>query len=282
MRFGCHVSIREGYLGAAKHAAQLNAKSFQYFPKNPRSLSLKSFDTDDAYACKVYCQENDILSISHSPYPTKLTVQKDKQQQVIDSLLNDLAISDACGSIGVVVHFGSSIEGNDPLAAYQVMINTLNQVLEHWDGACKLLLENNAGKPGAMGTTLEELVQIRELCDSPEKIGFCLDTCHAYASGLWDGDNWAEIETKAIELGFFDDLAAIHLNNSRYPTGSGKDRHANIFEHGYINEAQWHEIMTSPFVQEVPLILETPDEFGISHKDEIEMLNQHWRSSLNP
>ncbi|WP_173917684.1 deoxyribonuclease IV [Halobacillus sp. Marseille-Q1614] len=276
MIFGSHVSIRDGYLGAAKRAAALNADAFQYFPKNPRSISVKSFNKEDAMLCKNFCKRKGLVSVVHTPYPTTLTpADENKREQVKGSLLNDLEIADACGSLGVVVHFGKDIFRDDQLASYRLMIEVLNEVLSQWQGECRILLENMAGKPGAMGTTLEELVQLRRLSDHPDKIGFCFDTCHAFASGLWDGDNWKQVEEKGVELGYFEDLAVIHLNNSKYDTGTGKDRHANIFELGYIKEEQFAQVMDSRLLENVPFILETPKEI-VSHKEEIRQLHLKW------
>ncbi|MFZ3577762.1 deoxyribonuclease IV [Virgibacillus sp. DJP39] len=276
MKFGSHVSIRDGYLGAAKQALSMNALAFQYFPKNPRSLFVKDFSREDAAECKHFCRENGLESVSHSPYPTNLTAQTDtKREQTIKSLLNDLEITDACGSIGVVVHFGKLIS-EDPLSSYRLMINVLNEVLINWDGNCKILLENNAGKPGSIGTTFEELVQIRNLCDHPEKIGFCLDTCHAFASGLWDGNNWNDVYKKGSDLEYFNCLEVIHLNNSKYDTRSGKDRHANILGHGFITEKQLEQLLRTPQFKRIPLILETPKDEGTTRKTEIQQLLKKW------
>ncbi|WP_099157427.1 deoxyribonuclease IV [Virgibacillus ndiopensis] len=276
MKFGCHISIREGYLGAAKQAAALNASAFQYFPKNPRSLSIKEFNKEDSALCKRFCTENAIESVTHTPYPTSLTPRdENKRNKIIESLLNDLEITDACGSIGAVVHFGKLISNDDRLASYQLMIEMLNEVLSQWKGNCKILLENNAGIPGSIGTTLEELAQVRNLCDQSEKIGFCLDTCHAFASGLWDGENWNDVLGRGIELGFFDHLEVIHFNNSKYEPGSGKDRHANIFGHGYISEKQFDQLIKSPQLANIPFILETPKE-EVPHNEEIQQLHEKW------
>lgn len=277
MKFGCHVSIRSGYLGAAKQAEAINAGAFQYFPKNPRSLSIKDFDKDDAAWCKVFCEEKGILSVSHSPYPTSLTPHNDeKREQVIHSLLNDLEISEACGSIGVVVHFGKPVPHQTLLESYQLMIEVLDEILGQWEGNTKILLENNAGKPWEMGTTLEELVQIRNLSEFPEKIGFCLDTCHAFSCGLWDGENWNDVMEKGMDLGYFDELSVIHLNNSKYASRQGKDRHAPIFgKAGYITEDQFDQMLTSPELVGVPFILETPKE-EMSHEKEIQLLQEKW------
>ncbi|RFU64760.1 deoxyribonuclease IV [Peribacillus glennii] len=275
MKFGSHVSIREGYLGAAKRAASMNAAAYQFFPKNPRSLTVKEFDKIDAEHCKEFCKEHNMISIAHTPYPTSLTPSAGKKEAVISSLIKDLEISEACGATGVVVHFGSQISESDPLASYRLMIEMLNSVLEHWDGMCKILLENNAGKPGTIGTTLEELVQVRNLCVEPEKIGFCLDTCHAFASGLWNGDNWDEVVDKGVGLNYFEHLYAIHFNNCKYQTGLGIDRHANIFKGGYINEEQFSSLLNSEVLINIPFILETPSKEGITHKEEISQLQKN-------
>lgn len=276
MKFGSHVSIREGYLGAAKQAVSMNASAFQYFPKNPRSLSIKEFSKAGAEQCKEFCEESALESVAHTPYPTILTPKDEsKRNNVIQSLLNDLKISDACGSIGAVVHFGKLIH-DDPIKSYLLMIEMLNEVLLQWEGDCKILLENSAGKPGSIGTTLEELVQVRSLCEQPEKIGFCLDTCHAFASGLWTGDNWDDVLKKGMGLGYFDDLKVIHFNNSKYDTGLGKDRHANILARGYITEAQFDQVIKTPQLADIPFILETPKNEGITHNEEIQQLQKRW------
>jgi deoxyribonuclease IV len=277
MIYGSHVSIRNGYLGAAKQAVANDASAFQYFPKNPRSLSIKDFDQEDAKNCKQFCQQHQLYSIAHTPYSTSLTPPKDKQELTTASLLNDLEIADTCGSIGVVVHYGSQISQTDPLASYRLMLDMLNGVLSQWEGECLILLENNAGTKGALGTTFDELTQIRNLCDYPDKIGFCLDTCHAFASGLWTGENTKELIENGQSLGYFEQLKGIHLNNSKYPTGSKKDRHANIFHtNGHIDEAQLKELITSPVFKGIPLVLETPDDEGTTHKEEIEQLKKNW------
>lgn len=273
MKFGSHISIRNGYFQAAKEAYRIGAKAFQYFPKNPRSLSIKVFDEKDADHCSVFCKENGIESIAHTPYASNLAVPEDKADDMVAAILNDLEIANACGSIGVVVHFGVSKNENDPLEGYRWMIHILNLVLSKWEGESKVLIENNAGKSGPMGTTLEELVQVRSLTDFPEKIGFCLDTCHAFASGIWNGDNWVELEAKGKELDYFTHLKAIHLNNSMYPTKSMRDRHANI-HNGCITVEQMKDFILSKEVKDLPMVLETPSSAQFTHKDEIEFLKK--------
>lgn len=273
MRFGCHISIRNGYLKAAQTAFKIGAKAFQYFPKNPRSLKPKQHDQHDAKKCAHFCKEHDIASIAHAPYPTNLSAPKSElREPIIKSILNDLQIVEDCGSVGLVIHFGSYKTG-EPLEGYKRMIYVLNEVLAQWSGKSLLLIENTAGKGSELGTTLEELVKIRQLCDHPQKIGFCFDTCHAFASGLWTGGNWQEVMERGQELGYFNHLKAIHLNNSMYESGSHRDRHANI-QNGKITVEQMKELITSPAMKNVPMILETPASEQFTHRHEIVYLER--------
>jgi deoxyribonuclease-4 len=191
---------------------------------------------------------------------------------MIAALLNGLEITNACGSIGLVVHFGK-YAGKDPLEGYKNILLTLNKTLKHWHGKALILLENQAGGGKHMGTTLEELTQIRALSGFPEKIGFCLDTCHAFASGLWNGDNWSEIEVNGDKLGFWPQLKAIHLNDSVYPAGSSRDRHANI-GHGFIGNDRFRMLLSSTCVQNRAIVLETGAGLNGTHLEEIKHVRQ--------
>ncbi|MCM3748947.1 deoxyribonuclease IV [Paenibacillus pasadenensis] len=229
-RRGCHISTRGGYRAAAERAYALGCGSFQYFPKNPRGLGLKHFDRIDAARCLEFCREHNIASIAHSAYPSNLaSPDEGVRMRTASSLLNDLDIAESCGSLGVVVHFGAYKE-RDPLTGYKLMIATLDYITERWQGSCRLLIENMAGNHGFMGMTLEELVQIRSLCREPDKIGFCIDSCHLFASGVWDGGlepSWAQ---SPAGLAAREHVKALHINGSVYASGSRRDRHALLGE----------------------------------------------------
>jgi deoxyribonuclease-4 len=270
MKIGCHLSISKGFTEAAKTAIELKAGTYQYFPKNPRSLTVKRFNAQDTEQCAQLCREHDIVSIAHSPYPSNLATEDSSLfKATAASLRNDLEIAEACGSVGVVVHFGK-YKGSDPLQGYKNIIQCLQEVLKGWQGNAMLLIENQAGEGTRMGTTLEELMQIRSLSEYKNHIGFCFDTCHAYASGLWPTGKhgWKELERRMVELGYLEHLRAIHLNDSLYAGGMGKDRHATIGK-GEIGAERFREMLHSTSVRKLPFFLETPkDEHG-SHADEI-------------
>ena len=265
LRVGCHVSIRSGFDGAAQAAAALGCEVFQYFPKNPRSLSVKAYNQADTASCAARCQRFDLWSVAHAPYLVNLATPDHKLAEATkQSLLNDLAIADAVGSLGVVIHFGK-YSGKEPLQGYQNIVQLLNRTLSEWQGKAQLLIENQAG---GMGTTLEELVHIRMLSDYPERIGFCFDTCHAFASGLWNGRNWEAIAERGVELNYFPHVRVIHLNDSRYASGSNKDFHANIGR-GHIGDDAFRAFLQSEVIHGVPLVLETPSAPNVSIEQEI-------------
>jgi deoxyribonuclease-4 len=270
MYIGSHVSIRKGYAEAAKAAYAMGANAFQYFPKNPRSIYPKSFDPQDAAACAQFCSEHGLLSIGHAPYPLNLAAAEDMQNVMVAAILNGLEITHACGSIGLVVHFGK-YKGAEMLQGYQNIIGTVNKALRQWHGNALLLLENQAGEGTPMGTTMEELVQIRSLSDYPDKIGFCLDTCHAFASGLWHGHDWADVQEKGDKLGYLAQLKTVHLNDSRYACGSHRDRHANI-GHGFIGLEPFKDLLRSSYVRNIPVVLETSPAADGTHRDEIALV----------
>lgn len=268
---GCHISIKRGYSGAAQTAAAMGATAFQYFPKNPRGLAVKAFSAPDAAGCAAICREHGIRSIAHTTYATNLAAEGALREPTIQSLRNDLEIAEACGSDGVVVHFGKWKSGADPLEGYKIIIAALNETLRDWRGKAKLLIENQAGEGAKIGATLEELVTIRQLSAYPEKIGFCLDTCHFFASGTWSGANWKELYETGAKLGYWQQLMALHLNDSVYPSGSRRDRHANIGE-GAIGKAALAEALRTPEIANIPVVLETPVPAKSSHQEEIDFV----------
>ncbi|NQX48928.1 deoxyribonuclease IV [Paenibacillus tritici] len=264
---GAHVSIRGGYGQAARSARESGAACFQYFPKNPRSLKLKPVDYRDAGSCADYCREQGMVSIAHTPYPTNLAADPSGRAVMAASLRNDLEIAEACGSVGIVVHFGH-FAGMEPLQGYQNIIQCMNDTLADWNGQTKLLIENMAGNHGHEGMTLEELVKVRELSRYPEKIGFCFDTCHAFAAGTWNPQQTEAFVRRGENLGYWANLDAVHLNDSRYPFGSRRDRHAAIGK-GCIGASALSQLLKMEPLADKVIVMETEKGPDGTHRAEI-------------
>ncbi|MCF6093549.1 deoxyribonuclease IV [Microaerobacter geothermalis] len=273
MKIGCHISVAKGLFQAVQRAHELGAESLQVFTKNPRGLRPKKIDYIDAEKGVDFMKELDIQLVAHTPYITNLsTFKEDLWAVTIRSIKEDLHIAETYGAIGAVVHCGKHV-GEGEEYGIKRMIETLDVILEEYEGPTKLLLENTAGQGSELGLELETLVSIRESCKYPEKIGFCFDTCHAFAAGQWNGDTFDSFVEKMKETGYLDHLAAIHFNDSKAPFASKKDRHEKIGQ-GEIGSEALRKFLIHPFFEGLPVILETPVEDEAEYGEEMVYLRQ--------
>lgn len=273
MKFGCHISVAKGFSKAAKRAHELGAESFQVFTKNPRGLKPKKINEPDAEQGKTYCKEHGITLVAHTPYITNLSTPKtDLHEVTIRSIKEDLKIADAYGAIGAVVHCGKHV-GEGEEYGVKRMVETLNLILEDHDGNVKLLLENTAGQGTELGLTIQQLVEIRNACDYPEKLGFCFDTCHAFAAGIWSLDTFDELLQQMESTGYLKDLVAIHFNDSKAPYQSRKDRHEKVGK-GEIGAEALTLFLKERAFEGLPIILETPVNDELEYTAEIQLLHE--------
>ncbi len=273
MKIGCHVSVAKGFERAVKNAQELGAESFQIFTKNPRGLRPKKLDYKDAEKGVALSRELDITVVAHTPYITNLSTPKEDLHEVtIRSIKEDLHIASAYGAVGAVVHCGKHVGEGEEYGIGR-MIETLDLILAEYDGDTPLLLENTAGQGSELGQTIETLVSIRNATKYPEKIGFCFDTCHAFAAGIWNGETFDELVHTMEESGYLRDLKAIHFNDSKAPFGSRKDRHEKIGK-GEIGSEALSFFLTSPAFEHLPVVLETPVEDEREYAEEIQYLRE--------
>lgn len=257
MKIGCHISIAKGFYKACVQAESLGATAFQVFTKSPRSLRPKKLNVEDIKHGREFCREKNITLVAHTPYITNLSTPKpDLQEVTVRSIREDLSIADAYGAVGAVVHCGKHV-GEGIESGKERMIETLNIILSESDHQAKLLLENTAGQGTELGLTIEELVEIRNATDHKEKIGFCFDTCHAFAAGIWNEELLPHMIQEMEKTDYIQHLVAIHLNDSKKPFQSHKDRHEKIGK-GEIGEEAIKRFLQQAIFQEQPVILETP------------------------
>ncbi|MCY0897419.1 MAG: deoxyribonuclease IV [Firmicutes bacterium] len=268
MRIGCHLSVAKGFAAAVKVAPTLGANAFQYFTKNPRGFrNAKPLDRLDADRGRALMQELDIIAIGHTPYLINLATPDDGLYQTsIQALVQDLAIAEARGTYGVVVHCGKPKD--EPRAwGIERMQHALRTVLEesHSPGVL-ILVENTAGQGSEIGSTFDELMAIVDPF-SPEEVGICFDTQHAFAAGILTADNPGAFEGFS-NPDFMGRLKAIHLNDSKVPFGAHKDRH-ELIGRGYLGGAGIAAIVNDPRLRTIPFYLETPVEQERQYAEEI-------------
>jgi deoxyribonuclease-4 len=272
MRIGCHMSIAKGYGAMLKRAVALDANVVQYFPKNPQSFRVRVFDKEAFAKEAERVKDLDIATVCHSPYVTNLSTPDPKLRAVsIASIVNDLEIADAYGTPYLVVHCGKHV-GEGPEKGVATMIEILEEVLAQFEGKTQLLLENTAGQGTELGRTTDELLEIHTRLSAPDRVGFCFDTCHAYAAGLLDFTRWDEVQAELGRQEFADKVQVLHLNDSKTAYGAHRDRHALLGEGEFGDNLRL--FVQSGLFGNKPIVIETPVDEEEEYRNEIEKVRR--------
>lgn len=257
MIIGSHVSFKsDQLLGSVKEALSYGANTFMFYTGAPQNTLRKEIDaslTKEAQTLMEYNKIDIKNIICHAPYIINLANRSNEEKWhfSIEFLKKELSRCDALGVNYLVLHPGSSV-GLPKEQAIQNIVDALNETLKN-NYHCLILLETMAQKGTEIGS-LEELKTIMEHVKYP--LGVCLDTCHVNDAGysLANFDAFLEEFDKTIGLKY---LHCIHLNDSKNPCGSHKDRHENI-GYGTIGFDILDTIAHHPKLKDIPKILETP------------------------
>ena len=270
LNIGCHLSTTKGYENMGKEAIKIGANTFQYFTRNPRGGKAKDIDEKDILALRKLMEENKFAKIlAHAPYTLNgCSADESTRQFATEMMADDLERLKYLPTSLYNFHPGSHVkQGVDVGINY--IVEMLNKVLKP-EHTTIVLLETMAGKGTEVGRTFEEIAEIISRVELKEKMGVCLDTCHVYDAGydiVNDLDGVLEEFDRIIGL---DRLHAIHLNDSKNPFKSHKDRHEKIGE-GEIGFEAIKRIINHPKLRNIPFFLETPNELD-GYAKEIEML----------
>ena len=270
LNIGCHLSTTKGYENMGKEAIKIGANTFQYFTRNPRGGKAKDIDEKDILALRKLMEENKFAKIlAHAPYTLNgCSADESTRQFATEMMADDLERLKYLPTSLYNFHPGSHVkQGVDVGINY--IVEMLNKVLKP-EHTTIVLLETMAGKGTEVGRTFEEIAEIISRVKLKEKMGVCLDTCHVYDAGydiVNDLDGVLEEFDRIIGL---DRLHAIHLNDSKNPFNSHKDRHEKIGE-GEIGFEAIKKIINHPKLKNIPFFLETPNELD-GYAKEIEML----------
>lgn len=290
-KVGAHIGGADGLAGAVAKAAKMGCNAMQIFSGSPRIWQRRSIE---AVVTKEYFDAREKLGVApvvtHALYLVNLASDKPENlEKSFASLKYELEFDAAIQGGGVVVHVGSH-QGRGWESARDQVVQLIGDLLQATPENSCFLIENAAGQNGKVGDDLKEVKEILERVEdrgkfvSKGRIGWCLDTCHAHASGYYLGDVAPDLtftgksekdmknshrrgalsarETITVQ-GLWDTLKCVHVNDSKDPFGSGRDRHQNLGD-GLIPQADMKVFLRLPEVQAVPLILEVPgiDEEG--------------------
>lgn len=267
---GCHLSTSDGYEAMGKTALSIGATTFAFFTRNPRGGNAKPIDSDDVAALRSLMEANGFGKlVAHAPYTMNLCSAK---AETVDfarrAMTDDLERMEFLPGNFYNFHPGSHVkQGVD--RGVELIVEGLNATIEP-GMRTTVLLETMAGKGTEVGRSFEELARIIEGVDHDESLGVCLDTCHVWDAGYDIVDDLDGVLDEFDRVIGLDRLRALHLNDSKNPCGSHKDRHEKIGE-GHIGKETFSAVVTNPRLSGLPMILETPNDL-LGYSEEIALM----------
>ena len=259
LKLGCHLSASKGFTHMINEAISIDANVFQFFTRNPRGGKAKDIDEADVKQFLEIKNDKDFGPIlAHAPYTLNPCSADERTRNFAHEVMaDDLRRMEYVPGNLYNFHPGSHVgQGIDK--GIELICQTLNDILKP-EHTTKILLETMAGKGSEVGSKFEELRRIIDGVELSDKIGVCLDTCHVYDAGydiVNDLDGVLDEFDKMIGL---DRLCAIHLNDSKNPYESHKDRHEKIGE-GSLGVDTMSKILKNDRLKNLPFYLETPNE----------------------
>ncbi|WP_130862761.1 deoxyribonuclease IV [Bacilliculturomica massiliensis] len=272
LTIGCHLSSSKGFEAMGKTALEIGANTFQFFTRNPRGSKAKDIDPADAEALNRLMAEQGFGKIlAHAPYTLNACSKDEKTREFAwMTIADDLARMEYTPGNLYNFHPGSHV-GQGPERGIELISAMLNDVLAP-EQTTTVLLETMAGKGSEVGSRFEELRAIIDRVELSDRLGVCLDTCHVYDAGydiVEDLDGVLERFDKIVGIGR---LKAVHINDSKNPFASHKDRHEKIGD-GSLGFDAFQRIINHPQLRELPFYLETPNELD-GYAREIKMLRE--------
>ncbi|MBU3830795.1 MAG: deoxyribonuclease IV [Candidatus Ureaplasma intestinipullorum] len=288
---GSHVSLTapDYYLGSVNEAISYNANTFMIYTGAPQNTIRKSTDMFKINDAILKIKEHNMeLSkiVVHAPYIINLCSDKNETRLLgINFLIEEIKRCEKLGLNLIVLHPGCALS-NPVNHALELVYEGLNYVFDNYPTDIIICIETMAGKGTEVGKTFEEIKTIIDNIKSKKNIGVCFDTCHLNDAG-YDLSNFDLILDEFDQKIGLNYLKVIHINDSKNPINSHKDRHENI-GHGYIGFDILNKVVHNDRIADIPKILETPyinigEKKSIPpYKEEIEMfVNQKWFNIKN-
>jgi len=268
--FGCHLSPSAGYLAMGKTAHSIGADTFQFFTRNPRGGKAKPLDEADVSALDAFLKAHHFGPVvAHAPYTINACAAVEKTREfALQTMADDLSRMEHLPGNYYNFHPGSHV-GQGVEAGIAAIADTLNTVLrpEH---KTMVLLETMSGKGTEVGGRFEELREIMDRVNESNLVGVCMDTCHVYDAGYDIVNDLDGVLTEFDRIIGLNKLCAIHVNDSKNPFSSHKDRHEKLGQ-GSLGIEAFRRIVGHPALSDLPMILETPNELP-GYAEEIRIL----------
>ena len=230
MRFGAHVSAKGGIANAPAEAGKLGCSIFQCFLRPPLTgKPLLPASEKEVIDFQEACATHHIEAVYvHAPYILNLASEKASlRANSIRILREELEQGSRLGIKGVMFHPGSAKELPRE-TAQQFVIESLDKILDGYEGTCRLLIENAAGSGSVMADRFEEVALFLQQAKHRSRLGVCIDTQHSFASGYDLQQHPDEVLQELDRVISIDHIDLFHLNDSKTALGSRKDRHEHL------------------------------------------------------
>ena len=273
---GAHCSVAGGMPNSIARATSLGCTAAQVFVKNAAQWRWRELEEEEVAAFRAAHAGSAVGPlVAHASYLINLCGTDPLiLERSREALADELARCARLGVRGLVLHPGAHLGAGEE-AGIERVAASLDAVLAELPGApVRVLLENTAGQGSCMGHRLEHLAAIRDRVAEPERVGICLDTCHAFAAGyaLHEPAGYEEMFAEIEERIGLAALGCMHLNDSLRPFGSRRDRHAHIGE-GEIGLGAFARLLQDPRLAAVPMIIETETGDDLEgHRRDLETL----------
>ncbi len=269
---GCHLSSSRGFLHMGKEAVSIGADTFQFFTRNPRGSRAKEINEKDVEAYLAYAAEHGIGTVvAHAPYTLNpCSADEHTREFALLTMKDDLRRMEYLPGNVYNFHPGSHV-GQGIEKGIDLIADALNEILTPGQHTT-VLLETMAGKGSEVGSRFEELAAILERVKLDEYMGVCLDTCHVYDAGYDIVNQLDDVLDEFDRVIGLDRLRAVHVNDSKNPFESHKDRHEKIGQ-GTLGFEALCRVVHHPKLSHLPFCLETPNELP-GYAKEIRMLRE--------
>ena len=261
LNIGAHLSSAKGFANMGKDAVKIGANTFQFFTRNPQGGKAKEINPADVAEFLALAKRHKFVKfVAHAPYTLNPCSDNPSTREFAGMVfVDDLKRMEYVPHNYYNFHPGSHVgQGID--AGIDMIAKLLDKVLTK-EQTTTVLLETMSGKGSEVGAKFEELQKIMDRVKLPEKLGVCLDTCHVYSAGYDIVNNLDEVLAEFDTIIGLDKLKAIHLNDSKMPFASHKDRHEKIGQ-GTIGLDAIVRIVNHKKLKELPFILDTPNDLA--------------------
>ena len=278
MLLGAHTSIAGGTHEAPPRAKAIGATAMQIFTKMANRWAERECERIECRTFKTAIADTDVTALNaHDSYLINLaSPHRTLRARSLESFVCELRRCKALGLASLVSHPGNFMD--DRASGLARNADAITEALSRVPGRVRVLLETTAGSGTALGANFEELGEIiaRVPARLRRRVGVCIDTAHIFAAGYDIVNHYDDVIARFDDVVGLDRLGAMHLNDSKVPLGSRRDRHELIGE-GAIGEAAFRRIMTDARLAHVPKLIETPklDEPEVTDRRMLDLLRSY-------